>query len=179
MNTSELWLALQMDCCTKHRVGGVFAIDLLPTNPIPNLPKIFIANTDPHDLPGQHWIGLYIPLDGPAEFFDSLGHHPSFYDTLFEKFLYTHSNEYIYNITPLQSKYSDTCGHFCLFYSIHRCRGVSLQNIVQMFSKNGDTNDKIVREFVKDHLGSVPLERLLPFGNNSYQNCLSPLKYYK
>ena len=52
MNTSELWLALQLDCYTKHHVGDVCAVDQLPSSNIQNLQNIFIVNTDPHDLPG-------------------------------------------------------------------------------------------------------------------------------
>jgi hypothetical protein len=94
MITSELRMALHLDSCTKHHVGGVCAVDQLPLSNISNLPKIFIVNTDTHDLPGTHWVCIYIPHDGPIEFFDSLGHHPAFYSKLFEKFIYTHRDEF-------------------------------------------------------------------------------------
>ena len=138
MNTSELLMALQTDSCTKNHVGEVCAIDeLLSSNSvsITNLPKIFIVNTDPHDLPGKHWVCIFIPYRGPIEFFDSLGKHPRDYSKLFEDFMYTYSSEFVYNKTPLQSNWGTTCGHFCLFFSIHRCRNVSMYNIINKFSR--------------------------------------------
>lgn len=175
MNTSELWMALHMDSCSKHHVGDVCAVDELPASSIQSLPRIFIVNTDPHDLPGEHWVCFYIPCDGPIEFFDSLGHHPRFYSKLFEKFIYSHSNEFIYNKTSLQSNSSATCGHFCLFYSVHRCRGMSMSTIIHKFSKHKIINDKIVQDFVKDHFGTLHFEGFTPFSSRDLcQNCLSP-----
>ena len=170
MNTSELLMSLNLDCCTKHHVGDVCAVDQLPSSIISNLPKIFIVNTDPHNLPGKHWVCFYIPHDGPIEFFDSLGKHPEFYSKLLEKFIYCHSNEFIYSSTPLQSNFSATCGHFCLFYGIHRCRGLPLYKIVKKFSKDKMVNDRIVQEFVKEHFSSSFEE----FRKDNCQDCVSP-----
>lgn len=160
-----------MDPCTKHRVGGVCAADELPSN-VSNLPKIFIANTDPSELPGQHWVCFYIPVDGPIEFFDSLGKHPRNYSYLFERFIYSHSDDYVRNVLPLQSDFSATCGHFCLFYAVHRCRGVSMSGVLNKFSRDRMSNDSIVRNFVKDHFGTQLLSRNVK--RRLCQYCLSP-----
>ena len=177
MNTSEVRLALHLDSCTKYHVGNVCAVDELTSSlPIVNLPKIFIVNTDPHDLPGKHWVCLYVPYNAPIEFFDSLGHHPNFYSPLFEKFIYSHSDEFIYSTVPLQSNYSITCGHFCLFYGVRRCRGASMNDILHLFSTNWVVNDKIVQNFVKEHFNPLHYERFTPFNSSSCQNCLSPQK---
>lgn len=171
MNTSELHIALHLDSCTRHHVGDVCAADQLPSSAISNLPKIFIVNTDPHQLPGKHWVCFYIPHDGPIEFFDSLGKHPSFYSKLFEKFIYSHSTEFIYNSNPLQSNFSDTCGHFCLFYSIHRCRGMRMDTIIEKFSTSKILNDRLVQDFVKKHFNSLCIEG---FRKDTCQDCFSP-----
>ena len=163
-----------MDYCTKHHVGNVCAVDQLSSSPLQNLPRIFIVNTDTHDLAGKHWVSMYVPCVGPIEFFDSLGKHPRFYSPLFEKFIYSHSNEFIYNRTSLQSNFSTTCGHFCLFYAIHRCRGMSMHAIISKLSNHKILNDKIVLDFVKDHFGTLDFEGFTPFIKTSCQSCLSP-----
>jgi len=37
-------------------------------------PKLLVANTDPADRPGQHWIAMSIDRRGNGQYFDSLGH---------------------------------------------------------------------------------------------------------
>lgn len=171
MNTSELWMALHSDSCTKHYVGDVCAVDQLPSSTLSSLQRIFIVNTDPHDLPGKHWVCFYLPRVGPIEFFDSLGHPPRHYSPLLEKFIYSHAEEFIYINTPLQSKFSVTCGHFCLYYSLHRCRGMSMDSIIDKFSKDKMINDRMVQRFVHKHFTNMHLKG---FGKYICQKCLSP-----
>lgn len=172
MYTSELWTALHLDSCTRFHVGDVCAVDLLPYSKIQNLPRIFIVNTDLHYMTGQHWVCIYIDPHGPIEFFDSLGRHPKFYSKLFEKFIYKQNNTFLYSRTPMQDNASTTCGQFCLFYSVHRCRGMPMHAILQKFSKHTRANDKIVLEFMENHFGSSHVEG--PTGKDFCQNCLSP-----
>ena len=37
------------------------------------LAKLLILNADETGEPGSHWLALYIPKEGPLEFFDPLG----------------------------------------------------------------------------------------------------------
>lgn len=169
MNTYELWSALRTAPCTKHSVGAVCAVDELSTiKSVSTLPRIFIVNTDTHDKPGKHWVCLYFPYDGPLEFFDSLGKHPKFYSKMFEKFIFSHSSEFIHNNSVLQATSTSTCGHFCLFYCAHRCTGMSMYDILGKFSDDKLLNDKLVRNFVKYHFNP---DRML---SNICQNCLAP-----
>ena len=42
---------------------GVFSIDTLP-----NAPRLLVYNTDPANLPGRHWVAIYVD-NGHGEFF--------------------------------------------------------------------------------------------------------------
>ena len=150
MNTQQLKCALQQDPVTCIQFGDVCAVDQLP-HKIIKRPSVFIVNTDPIKLPGTHWTCFYFPTEGPDEFFDSAGRHPCFYRTNFMKFLEKNTNAFIINNKAIQGLYHPTCGHFCLFYAFHRCRGMSLEYIVDQFSTNKITNDIDVIHFVKSH----------------------------
>ena len=54
---------------------GVFPIDELPRW-IDNLPITLISNTQSSNLPGEHWIALYVSKTKYGEYFDSLGRAP-------------------------------------------------------------------------------------------------------
>ena len=150
MNTQQLKCALQQDPVTCMQLGGVCAVDQLP-NKIKKKPSLYIVNTDPIRLPGTHWISLYFPILGPAEFFDSAGRHPSFYHPNFVTFLKRNADSFVYNDKALQGLYHPTCGQFCLCFSFMRCRGISLEFIVNQFSNNKNVNDRDVIQFVKSH----------------------------
>ena len=37
---------------------------------------VYICNTDPSDIPGQHWIAIALSKAGVGEYFDSVGLPP-------------------------------------------------------------------------------------------------------
>lgn len=86
-----------------------------------------------------------------AEFWDSYGQSPEFYSADFEDFLNFNANNWTSNQRMLQSWDSNVCGQYCIYYLVHRCRGFSLNRIVNHFSKNTRVNDTIVFEFVRRH----------------------------
>ena len=108
-----------------------------------------MANTDPSNKPGTHWVAFYFPSEEKGEFFDSYGHPPEYYS--FKNFLDTHSHEWSFNNRKLQSAWSEVCGQYCIFYLSHRVRGHSLKKIVQLFGKDTVLNDSKVAWFVKTH----------------------------
>jgi len=62
---------------------GVFARDELPDYTAllyhKERPFALVLNSDPRDKPGQHWLALFAPKNGPIELFDSFGQLPSYY----------------------------------------------------------------------------------------------------
>ena len=57
LSTAELETLARDDCQLRPVFRGVFAADRLPrAGPDGG----YIVNTDPHDRPGRHWLGLWV-----------------------------------------------------------------------------------------------------------------------
>jgi len=91
---------------------GVFARDELPDVRKEQRPFALVLNTDPRSKPGQHWLALFGPPDGPIELFDSFGLAPSVYNLA--HLSPTHSR------IQFQSSNSAYCGHYCIYFLYHR-----------------------------------------------------------
>ena len=72
MKTEELEQYMLNDPFIRKYYGGVVALDQLPQKI--SKPKIFIVNSDPAALPGQHWYAVYFTTIN--EHFDSAGFYP-------------------------------------------------------------------------------------------------------
>jgi len=119
------------------RFDGVFSSDRLPTNP-----RLLVSNTDPYDMPGQHWVVIYVDQDGHhGEYFDSLGRRP---DRLFERYMNEHCREWTYNRKQLQS--ISICGHYCTCFCVLRSRDMC--RFLQYFSHDTGLNDVVVHELM-------------------------------
>ena len=73
MNTFQLAQVLTNDPFTKGSFSGVYASDELSSIEINKYPKSFVVNTDPMELPGNHWIAIYFHEHMKGEFIDSYG----------------------------------------------------------------------------------------------------------
>lgn len=142
MNTIELVHALRNNATTKKFFKGVFPCDHLPR--IIRKPACVIANTDPANKRGTHWVAFYFPSKGPAEYFDSFGNYPS--NKFFRRFLHANSKLFVNNKKRLQSAFSSTCGHYCSVFLYSRCKGKSLKRFLRRFSLKefGENDDKII-----------------------------------
>ena len=138
---------------------GVFASNELPSK-IPIYHSGLIANTDPNDKPGQHWVAMFFPdQEDKEEFFDSYGLPPNFYTSRFTKFLASHPGDTERNFGTLQALNSAVCGYYCMFYLFHRSRRQDSKSIVKRFSlDNRQAKDRRVVQFVK----SVFVQRKRP-----------------
>ena len=122
---------------------GVYSEDTLPSKA--KKPFVLVCNTDAKNLPGEHWIAIYIGEDDRGEFFDSFGREPG---EPFSSFLNKHLKYWIYNDKHLQSITSSFCGHYCCFYCFYRSKGFDLISIINMFGTNVLVNDSLVHKFV-------------------------------
>ena len=114
--TLELWQAYLCDPVLAPLIQGVFPSDILPvTN---TYPASLIANTDPHDKPGTHWVAMYFESPHESEFFDSYGFPPE-----------TYNIATYYNDKQLWGLHSDVRGDYCLFYLLHRVQNVDMNTI--------------------------------------------------
>ena len=137
MNTKQINKALQQH---KHNFLGVFACDKIPSHPIAN--TCFVANTDPHNLPGTHWVAFYISQSRRAYYFDSFGFPPL--NVEFKAFLNETGYKWCYNKRKLQTLTSDNCGHHCVYFLQTTCRTRNPARTVQAMSRQSRFNDKMV-----------------------------------
>lgn len=149
MNTAQLWKCIKQNEWLQRYCTGVYASNTIPKE-FNTLPSCFIMNTDSSDLPGTHWVAVYLSLYGPHEFFDSYGRTQSVVAPIFRKPIVGH---WLENPFELQGPLSTTCGQYCLYYLSERCAGRTLTEIVSDFSNAQDQieND----EWINDHVNSA------------------------
>ena len=154
MDTDEIARVLGSDPFTRNIVckifDGVHAADQLHNSL--DRPMAMVVNTDPSWKPGRHWVAIYAPKrNEPWEYFDSYGEPPN--ETLIKTFL--KKKNYIINKKSLQSPSSSVCGHYCIYYLVHRARGYTMDMITNRFTKDETRNDEDVYAFVQDNFASL------------------------
>jgi len=155
MNSERLESLLRKDATCRAMFLGVFARDRLPKTIDKSKPALLVCNTDPHDEPGEHWVVLYIENSSYGEYFDSFGEAPA---APFRTFLHEHCERWIYTDRNLQSVISRFCGHYCVFYCIHRARNKTVHAITNMLSFDTGLNDYLVHNFVCNSLMYVSFQ---------------------
>ena len=126
---------------------GVYSVNGLPSiHPTRKGPVTLIVNTDTTNLPGQHWIAIYIDKDNTGEVFDSFGRLPPSY---VQRWMNLRTRYWSHSKECVQSLFSTQCGAFCLYYLYHRIRGYPLNVILSHFDYIFlHCNDRIVENFV-------------------------------
>ena len=140
MNTIQLQRFMLNDPYICRYMGGVVAINDLPL--FVDKPRTFIVNTDPNNLPGKHWIVVFV--DDVCEHFNSSSRKPS---KSFSNYMMVKGPNYMFNTNRVQALGSNTCGLYCLFFAYFRCRGYSFQSVINMFSDNLLLNELVVKHF--------------------------------
>lgn len=128
---------LTRDVFTKHMYKGVFSRDLIPR--VLNSPYCIVINTDLSTGRGIHWVAVYGD-EHSVEFFDSFGFPPEQYEIKIGCDL---TNQKI-----LQCTNSQTCGYYCLYYLLFRCRGYPMSQIISWFTNDCTYNDILVKDFI-------------------------------
>ena len=171
MDTLQLSRALLGNPSTRKTFLDVFPSDHLPVKRVSRRPLSLVVNTHPHYLPGVHWLAIYLPDHNTSEFFYSFGNPPS--SKLFPQsimiFLKKNSDEIHFHRNRFQGLTSSTCGHHCVFFLHHRCRGTPFETIVKMYSSNPEQNDRVVKKFVKTGNNSRTLQNMY----SCTQSCVS------
>ena len=86
MDTSQIVSALKSDPIARKIFCGVFPSDLLP-KVLDTFPCGFVANTDPSNEAGKHWVVFYFQSEWEGEFFDSYGKPPDYYHETFKEYV--------------------------------------------------------------------------------------------
>ena len=150
MITSQIKKILSEDPVTRPVFGGVYASNRLPKHVTPGK-RLFIANTDPANKPGEHWTAFYFTPDNTCVYFDSYGVPPLV--NSFETFMNNNASGWLFNNKRLQHPSSMLCGQYCIFFAVHICRGMPLREIISLFDNDLRLNDRMVAEFVEHYYG--------------------------
>ena len=106
---------------------------------------LFIYNLEPSYMRGSHWTSAYVK-DNVINYFDSFGMMP------FQEMV-DHAKKQ--NVTLLhqdqqiQNLYSSTCGYFCLYFLNEMNKGVSYFDLLQVFRKDTNYNEKYIERYFK------------------------------
>lgn len=142
MDTLQLLEAIRSDESMRSMSLGVVPIDCLPDRK--RTPSYLIANTDPSDKPGLHWILLHFPTPETVHLFDSYGRTPT--GRLLE---YMRPLQYSHTMRVVQSYTSTTCGMHCLYMAWHLARGFSMHSVIESYSRDTVANDVMVTQFYR------------------------------
>lgn len=142
MDTNEITEVLSTNINTKHAFKGVYACNRLPYTKLIR-PALIVANLDPSDSSGSHWINFYLPeYEETVEMFNSIPDEISNFH--FINFIARNGGLGCTNTQPLQSLYSDVCGEYVCVFGLFRCMGISMRETLSHFSSNASCNDSLV-----------------------------------
>lgn len=140
---------LELENLLKEYPVRVCCADELPTT-VRKRPGTFVANTDPCDRRGRHWVVFHFPKTGPPEFFDSLGETPETYHERFRNVLIANGPRYLYTPDRIQPDDSDTCGLYCIHFVRERYRGICFEGVLKDFStRRLKENESKVIKFIR------------------------------
>ena len=136
---------------SKRLFIGVFARDALPKG-IVSYPCSLIINTDTKNLPGKHWVSIFISSYKEGEYFDSFGREPS-QDIAIWLNKFTVKWKKV-NSVILQNPLSTSCGQFVLFYINERPLVSNHFHIVRQFHANTFSNEQLVTHYYQQNFES-------------------------
>lgn len=166
MFTSQISKALRSDVYARRYFDGVFPCDQLPIQ-LPLYPSTVIANTDPVNAPGKHWIAFYFNENKHLDYFDSYGLSPETYPGLSE-FASMNSSTVSFNDRQLQGNLSDVCGQYCIAFIVMRARGHSLKYIMDYYSSNGQAQPGEYDSIVASEVNNAYKIKRLDIINHAY-----------
>ena len=110
------------------------------------LPVMVVVNTDPHNLPGKHWISIYIDADRKGEVFDPLASPLSNHVI---RFMNSWSRQWVSNSNMYQHPLSHACGVFVLYHLTNGLCYPPPSALLQTLSANSVENEIIMSAFYR------------------------------
>lgn len=137
---------------------GTVRCDGLPKTLPQEGPTAYIVNTDPHDEPRKHWIGMW--TEGKVcELLDSYALSLEVYGTTdpITEWMDRHFKFQLHNGKSLQSLFSQSCGDYALMCLIDRAEGRSMPDFLNRFRQNDYVNNdhkvgQMLKRFIVDEL---------------------------
>lgn len=123
--------------------AGCFPADMIPH--MRSYPKALIANTDPSDSAGTHWLVLFARNASEIYYFDPFGEPPLEEGPIYEYLC--RFKKIVRNRCKFQPTDALTCGAFAVFVLYHLCAGDSFERVLSRLCKCADPNH-IVKLFI-------------------------------
>jgi hypothetical protein len=148
MNSYQIDRILRTNPVTRKFYEGCFAADRIPSK-FQSYPKGMVVNTDASNMPGEHWVAIYIPNALHVEFYDSLGEWPSTSAEI-NQFLgrFPHIKHTPQHYPPIQSPLSKSCGAHVIYFLHMRCKGMDFDAIVKRIFRHKTKADVLVKNFI-------------------------------
>ena len=132
------------------RNSGVRFLGVYPSDHLPcvyeissRTPCCYIANSDPCNELGTHWVAFFHPNPKVIEFFDSFGKTPGYYG-----FSIPNTMSLFHNKNQLQSNNSSLCAQWCIFFLFRRAQGTSFHSLLhKLRSLTPSKADLLVQNF--------------------------------
>ena len=149
MDTVDLETILRNDPVASKQFVGVYPRDVV-ARVIPNTGSgIYIFNTHPRGMSGEHWIAVHVRRNGQTSYFDSYGRHPSAYP-LVAQALRDVSNTVAWNSLTLQGFTTTVCGDYCLLFALLSAHGCTLVQFLSTLTRfrSSEIRDHAVRDLI-------------------------------
>lgn len=124
---------------------GVFSVDTLPYTF--SLPATFIVNTQASNLPGEHWICVYIDKVQRGEYADSFAMPPPLKVC---QWLNEVCVSWIWNKLCVQHLLSTTCGAHVIFFAVKRPYCDSMKCVYTLLPGRLIDNDNFVTLYISN-----------------------------
>lgn len=152
MQSSELSDIVHKFESIKSNFSGVFSLNRIPKRL--KIKSFLIANTQDDSKPGQHWFAIIKVSPFNYEYFDSLGVTNEKLQNLNALHIFPLHSSVKFNETAVQSKTSDTCGLFVLYFLIQRMHNFDLsfnELLDEIFDIDCEKNENTVKLFAINH----------------------------
>lgn len=149
-------LAKEYPGIEKNHYKGDYAFNKYPRD---LADRHFILWNSDSELPGTHWRILYRhPTINIIDLFDPLGLSNDEIKGM--SLTFEPKADIEFNSSPVQKKTSNSCGYYCLYFSIHRILNPDLsmrQIVTEDFSSTDlDDNLLVIKNFFKHHGIIIP-----------------------
>ena len=130
---------------TLNAFHGIYSIDDLPKS-IPTRPFLMIVNTHTKNLPGEHWLAVFIDKDKNGEIFDSLALPVS---NILIQWMNRFTAKWKINKRTFQHSQSTSCGAFVLYYILLRLHMLDMDSVTAAFTPYPSVNENVLEAFYK------------------------------
>ena len=121
---------------------------------IQQFPTFYIIDVNYKKSPIGHWCTIAFGFEPLPVFIDSLGRHPSDYDSSITEVLKANGNgRFSYNQIPVQHSNSTSCGAFAIFFGDLQSQNIPMTKIINTLSHTDlESNDNKVNRYLYTHM---------------------------